>query len=128
MPPADDRASILETESQRQAAVVAVNLDALDDLFAEDLIHIHSTGLVHTKSELLEHMDRKRGFLAIERGVLHIRVDGDIAVMTGTIVNRMRAKQSGGEVVMDGFVTQVLRRYPDRWRFTNFQFTLSMEP
>ena len=73
-------------------------------------------------------MNRKRGFLAIERGPLHVRVDGDIAVMTGPIVNLMRAKPGGGESVMNGFATQVLRRYPDRWRFTNFQFTLSTEP
>ena len=123
----DDAELILAAELRRQQAVVAVDMPALDALFADDLVHVHSTGLVHNKKQLLEHMDRKRGFLGVERGPLQIRVEGDTAVMTGSVVNRMRSKDGQGEMLLHGFVTQVLRRYPDGWKFTNFQFTITTE-
>jgi ketosteroid isomerase-like protein len=123
----DVKAQILEAEQLRQTAVVAIDLVALDQLFADDLVHVHSTGLVHSKEELLQHIDRKRGFLSIERGPLNVRVEGDVAVMTGPIVNRMRGKDGAGDIVMHGFVTQLLRRSPRGWQFTNFQLTLTAE-
>jgi ketosteroid isomerase-like protein len=103
--------------------LVAVDLTELDRLFSEDLVHVHSTGLVHSKPELLQHINQKRAFLAIERGPLYIRVEGDIAVMTGTMTNRMRARDGTGEFLLHGFVTQVLRRSADGWRFISFQLT-----
>ena len=123
----DEKALILEAERRRQSAVVEIDLATLDDLFAEDLIHVHSTGLVHRKRELLRHIDRKRGFIAIERGELDIRIEENVAVMTGPITNRMRGNTGASEIIMHGFVTQVLRRYPDAWRFTNFQLTVTAE-
>ena len=77
-------------ERRRQAALVNVDLKALDEMFADDLVHIHSVGLVHDKAELLAHIDAKRGFAAIERGHLTVRVlSEDAAVMTGTITTHI---------------------------------------
>jgi ketosteroid isomerase-like protein len=119
----DDVNLVLDVENRRRAALVAVDLTELDRLFSEDLVHVHTTGLVHSKQELLQHINQKRAFLAINRGPLHIRVEGDIAVMTGTMTNRMRAKDGTGEFLLHGFVTQVLRRSADGWRFISFQLT-----
>lgn len=117
---------ICETEQRRQAALISVDLDALDALFDDDLLHIHSTGLVHSKSELLQHIGRRRAFISVERGPLQVRLDGNIAVMTGRQVSRMRSTK-GDEVLMDGFVTQVLRKSDAGWKFINFQLTLNRE-
>jgi ketosteroid isomerase-like protein len=117
---------IREVERRREAALLSVDLDALDALFAEDLVHIHSTGLVHGKAELLEHIGRRRAFIAIERGPLDVRIEGNTAVMTGRQTSRMRSP-SGSEVVMDGFVTQILRRSNEGWKLINFQLTLNRE-
>jgi ketosteroid isomerase-like protein len=119
----DDVDLVLDLENRRRAALVAVDLTELDRLFSEDLVHVHSTGLVHSKQELLQHINQKRAFLAINRGPLHIRVEGYIAVMTGTMTNRMRGKDGTGEFLLHGFVTQVLRRSADGWRFISFQLT-----
>jgi ketosteroid isomerase-like protein len=123
----DDMKRILDADNRRRAALVAVDMEELDRLFAEDLIHVHSTGLAHTKAELLRHIDQKRAFLAIDRGPLQIRIEGDIAVMTGLMTNRMRAKDGNGEILLQGFVTQVLRRSADGWRFISFQLTAIRE-
>jgi ketosteroid isomerase-like protein len=119
----DDVDSVLNVENRRRAALVAVDLTELDRLFSEDLLHVHSTGLVHSKPELLQHINKKRAFLAIERGPLQVRVEGDIGVMTGTMTNRMRANDGTGDILLHGFVTQVLRRSADGWRFISFQLT-----
>jgi hypothetical protein len=119
----DDINAILNVENRRRVALVSVDLDELDRLFAEDLIHVHSTGLVHTKFELLRHIEKKRAFLAIDRGELQVRLAGDVAVVTGTMTNRMRAKDGNGEILLHGFVTQVLRRFELGWRFISFQLT-----
>lgn len=122
-----DKALVLEAEQRRIEAVVAADMQGLDQLFADDLVHIHSTGLVHSKAQLLQHIDRKRGFLAIRRGLLRVRIEGNVAVMTGPITNLMRGAE-GSEVIMRGFVTQILRRDSDGWKFTNFQLTVCTEP
>ena len=123
MASSDDSNAILEIERRRRAALVAVDLDELDRLFAEDLIHVHSTGMKHTKTELLRHIEQKRAFLAIDRGDLQIRVEGPIAVITGTMTNRMRSRDGKAEILLHGFVTQVLRRNDEGWQFISFQLT-----
>jgi len=119
----DDSNAILEIERRRRAALVAVDLDELERLFAEDLIHVHSTGMTHTKAELLRHIEQKRAFLAIDRGDLQIRVEGPIAVITGTMTNRMCSRDGKAEILLHGFVTQVLRRNDEGWQFISFQLT-----
>ena len=123
MASSDDSNAILEIERRRRAALVAVDLDELERLFAEDLIHVHSTGMTHTKAELLRHIEQKRAFLAIDRGDLQIRVEGPIAVITGTMTNRMRSRDGKAEILLHGFVTQVLRRNDEGWQFISFQLT-----
>ncbi len=116
-------AEILAVETRRQNALIAGDLETLDEMFDESLIHIHAPGLVHTKPMLLEHVATRQAYLEITRQDLLVRVFGDTAVVTGGIVNRMRAPQ-GGERTVDGVVTQVLHRGADQqWRFVSFQMT-----
>ena len=124
----DAKKSIIEAEQRRQAALVAVDLSALDKLFADDLMHIHSTGLVHNKAELMRHIEHRRGFIGIERGPLDIRIEGNMALMAGPIINRMRAPEGDGEILLEGFVTQILRHTAEGWKFIHFQFTPNREP
>lgn len=117
----DDHALVLRAEEQRRAALVAVDLPALSALFAEDLVHIHSTGMTHDKAALLRHIEERRAFRAIDRGPLHVRIHGDIAIMTGAMTNHM--VMDGRSLAMTGMVTQVLRKEAGAWRFINFQLT-----
>lgn len=123
--PADEatRAEILAVEQRRQAALLAADLGTLDDLFDESLIHIHAPGLTHTKPVLLEHVATRQAYHAMTRGPLTIRVLGDVAIMTGRLVNKL-GSPDGTERIVSGMVTQVLRRCDDgQWRFVNFQMT-----
>lgn len=119
-----DQQAILELEQRRQQALIAVDLDTLDTLFDDDLVHVHSTGLVHDKAQLLEHIAHKRGFAGIQRGALTLRGDAGLALLTGPIINRIRTG-SGEEALMHGFVTQVLRHTASGWKFISFQLTVT---
>lgn len=122
---ADDaaRAEILAVEERRRRALLASDLEALDDLFEDSLVHIHAPGLVHSKAQLLEHVATRHAYLDITRDELVVRLVGDVAVVTGRIVNRLR-RPDGGERVLAGAATQVLARGEDgRWRFISFQMT-----
>jgi ketosteroid isomerase-like protein len=114
---------ILAAEQRRQQALIEVDLDTLDALFDDSLVHIHAPGLVHDKAQLLEHTATRRAYLEITRGSLNVRVFGDVAVVTGPITNRLRTAD-GGERTLAGVATQVLVRSPDLgWRFVSFQMT-----
>lgn len=114
---------VLDLELRRRNALIAGDIDALDEIFDESLIHIHAPGLVHDKALLLEHVSTRQAYLGITRQDLKVRIFGDTAVLTGGIVNRMKAPD-GGERTLDGVVTQVAHRGDDgRWRFVSFQMT-----
>jgi ketosteroid isomerase-like protein len=117
------RDEVLAAETRRQHALIDADVDALNDLFEDSLVHIHAPGVTHTKAQLIEHTVTRRAYLEITRGDLNVRIFGDVAVMTGPISNRMRAA-SGGERTLSGEATQVLHRdATGSWRFVSFQMT-----
>jgi uncharacterized protein DUF4440 len=115
---------LLAVERRRQQALVDVDLDTLDEILDESLVHIHAPGLTHDKAQLLEHTALRRAYLEISRGELVVRLFGDdVAVITGPITNRLRTA-GGGERVLAGVATQVLHRdAAGTWRFVSFQMT-----
>lgn len=122
-PDTEAREAILDVERTRCRALVDVDLDTLDGLFDETLLHIHAPGLIHNKAQLMEHIATRRAYLEITRRDLDVRLIGSVAIVTGEIVNRMRAP-GGGERTLGGVATQVLRRGTDgAWRFVSFQMT-----
>jgi ketosteroid isomerase-like protein len=123
-PMTDVETEVLEAEARRQKALLAVDMHELDALFADDITHIHTNGLLQDKTALLKHIESRRAFIELKRGPLNVRVQADIAVLVGHMTNRMR-HPDGREVVLDGIATQVLRREAGRWRFIAFQFTLN---
>lgn len=117
------RAAILDVEESRQRALLEVDLDTLRDLYDDSLIHTHAPGLTHTKAQLLEHIATRAPYKGATRGELTIRVIGDIAIMTGRLINRL-GSPDGSERTVAGQVIQVLRRCEDgAWRFVSFQMT-----
>lgn len=112
---------IRATENERIRALIDVDMETLDSLFSDRLVHIHSNAIVHSKDELLAYIEQRRAFIAIERGPLTINVCGDMAAMTGRMTSRMRSED--GEVQLSGMVTQVLCLEVGKWRYLNFQFT-----
>lgn len=117
------RAEILAVEERRQQALIDIDLPVLEDLYDDSLIHTHAPGLTHTKAQLLEHVATRAPYKGSNRGELTIRLIGDVAIVTGRLVNRL-GSPDGSERTVAGQVIQVLRRCEDgRWRFVSFQMT-----
>jgi ketosteroid isomerase-like protein len=122
-PAAEVTAELLALEDRRRQALMTVDIDALDELFDEHLVHIHAPGVTHNKAQLLEHVATRAAYLDIVRGELTIRLIGDVAIMTGAVTNRLRTRE-GGERTLTGVATQVARRTDDgSWLFVSFQMT-----
>ena len=122
---ADDatRAEILAVEQRRQRALLDVDLETLADLYDDSLVHTHAPGLTHDKQQLLEHVRTRQAYRDMHRGDLLIRVIGDVAIVTGRLVNRL-GSPDGSDRIVGGQVIQVLRRCEDgAWRFVSFQMT-----
>jgi len=83
-------AQIHEMERRRCQAVVERNLTALEELLAEDMIHIHGTGLVENKAAYLNEMAIRWECKASERANLTVRFYGNVAISTGDVLNVVR--------------------------------------
>ena len=118
------RRQILAVEETRQRALLEADVQTLESLYDEALVHIHAPGVTHSKPQLLEHVATRQAYIDMSRGELTIRLIGpDVAIMTGRLVNRL-GSEDGSERVVGGMVTQVLRRCEDgQWRFVSFQMT-----
>ncbi|PLR34727.1 nuclear transport factor 2 family protein [Chimaeribacter californicus] len=114
---------LLEFERQRQQALTQPDLVLLEKLLAEDLVHVHSTGMVHNKQQFLKHIERMGGFIAISRETPDIRLEGGFAILTGKTRNTIRLLETGEENVRCGFSTLVLRRTPQSWQILLSQLT-----
>ncbi|WP_413742778.1 nuclear transport factor 2 family protein [Sodalis sp. RH15] len=119
----DRRAELLAFEKQRQRALVAGDIAALAPMLADDLVHVHSTGMVHGKQQLLEHVRRMGGFVSIDRDDPQIRLEGGVAILTGDTRNRVRSLKTGEVMTRFGFLTLVLRRSAPGWQIVLSQLT-----
>lgn len=118
------RQEIFAVEKRRHETLMAADTAGLSELMDESLVHIHAPGLTHSKAQLLEHVEKRQAYIEMRREKLRVRLIGaDVAIMTGRLINRLRTPE-GGERVVAGMATQVLRRRADgAWVFLNFQLT-----
>ena len=112
---------LLDREQARCGALIADDMDALADLLSDDLVHVHTTGVVHGKDQLLQHAGTFLRFIDVSREQLLIRPLGDdVAVMTGPMTNVVRRRDQDEPVTVQAFVTQVWARRAGQWRIASF--------
>lgn len=111
-------------ERERRDALVNDDMAGLADLLTDDLVHVHTTGVVQGKEQLLGHAGQFLRFIEVERGPLTIRrVGEDAAVMTGTMTNMVGRRDLDERVKVQAFVTQLWVRCDGEWRVASFQAT-----
>lgn len=125
---ANDVADLLALERRRGEALVARDAAALEALFTDDLVHIHTTGQQMDKPQLLHYVLQVLQFLEVTRADLQVVVRGEVAVMTGRMRNTMRRVDKPEPVSADALVTQVWVRTPSGWRQSNFHACRAAAP
>lgn len=109
MPSATEK-DILALEDKRYAAMIAKNEAALADLFADDLIYVHSSGGVDTKASYIAAIKSgKFDYRKCDRFEEKVRVYGDTALVTGRAVF---------EAVVEGTPKTLRLRYLNVWTKT----------
>ena len=92
-------------------AMVAVDIDKLNAIYADDWATVGSSGRINTKQSLLDNVESgKSKLLWYELGPIDVQVVGDVAVAHGTVKEK-RINGFNGEVVyMD-----LLRKRAGKW-------------
>jgi ketosteroid isomerase-like protein len=117
-------AELLALEQERRRALVEEDYSHVADLFADDLVYVHTTGLVQGKAAYLDYARSVVEYLDIERGELLIRFYGQhLAVMTGTQCNTLRKRGGDQSIRGEGFATQVWACGAQGWQITSFHGT-----
>lgn len=124
----DATAELIELERRRGAALVARDAAALDALFPDELVHIHSTGNVMNKPEIMNYVLKVLQFFDVQRSDVKVQLYGDVAVMTGRMATRMQRVDKPDVVSADSWVTQVWVRRAGTWVQTNFHATRAAAP
>jgi hypothetical protein len=122
-----DRAELIELERQRAEALIRRDAAMLDALWPADLMHIHSTGTVMGKDELMRYVLETLQFLELTRSDLKVQVYGDAALMTGRQLARMRRLDKPEPVNAQSWVTQFWVRRPGGWVQSHFHSVRAAE-
>ena len=118
------KTELLALEQERRRALVEEDYPRVAELFADDLVYVHTTGLVQGKADYLEYAKSAVQYLDIERGELLIRFYGEhLAVMTGTQSNTLRKRGGDQSIRGDGFATQVWACGAEGWQISSFHGT-----
>jgi ketosteroid isomerase-like protein len=120
----DVRNQLLALEQERGRALVEEDYARVAELFADDLVYVHTTCLVQGKADYLDYVRSAVQYLAIERGELQIRFFGEaLAVMTGPQCNTLQKRGGDQTVRGEGFATQVWARGAQGWQISSFHAT-----
>jgi ketosteroid isomerase-like protein len=122
-----DRVRLIELERQRADSLIRRDAAALDALWPADLMHIHSTGTVMGKDELMRYVLETLQFLLLERSELKVQVFGDAALMTGRQRARMQRADKPEPVNAESWVTQLWVRRPGGWVQSHFHSVRAAE-
>jgi hypothetical protein len=115
-------AELLKLDQERCKAITESNWTRYSELMADDLVHIHATGRIENKTQVLEGM-RASPRATYRGGEITVRVYGDTAVMVGSQFNKVGTQQP-----TESAVTQVWVRRAGKWQQVSFQATRKAPP
>lgn len=114
---------IIGLEALRCRALVEADLDVLERLVSDDVVHVHANGKADDKAAYLEMVRGQIRFVAAAREHLNVRVYDQVAVATGPLRQSIEMTATGQRVDMHIMTTQVWRRHENTWRQVSFQAT-----
>lgn len=119
----------LEFDARRVQALVANDIAAVGELFDDDLIYVHSIGLVQRKQEVLGMFANALHVRALETSIEDVVEADDLALVSMTQHMRFHlVAEPQGELEARTWVTAAWRRNADGWRLLRFQATALAAP
>jgi ketosteroid isomerase-like protein len=114
---------IVRLEQARCRALVEADIDSLQKLVSDDVVHVHANGKTDNKAGYLAMVEKQIRFLAASREKLDVRVYGDLAVATGRLDQAIEMKESAQRIDMHVMTTQVWAQREGGWQQVSFQAT-----
>lgn len=110
------RDEIIRLEKDRCAALTSGDVEALSDLMADDLVHIHGNGAIDDKAGYLEGVETKYVFHRVERGDLNTRVYADVVVVIGALDQTVSVRGTDKLNAIKAITTQTWVRSGASWK------------
>lgn len=119
---ADVNEAVLAADSARYRAMIKLDIAALERIFADDLVYMHSTGTIDTKTSLINALrERKFAFKSAETTDTTVRSYGDTAILNGRV--RLVVEVAGTDHhAFSGFTT-IWVRQESGWTLVHWQST-----
>lgn len=109
-----DIAAIRQIGTDMGDAMVAVDIDKLDRIYADDWAIVSSSGKVVTKKDLLSRFrSGEDKLISYELGPIDVQVLDGIAVAQGTV--KEKRVRNGKDVSGEGVYTDYLEKRSGRW-------------
>ena len=106
--------SVLRSLERAQAnAVVEMDFDVLEEIYADDFIFTHGTGEVHDKTRWFDALSSGRDYLSREHEMIEIELHGDLGIVYGVLL--VHAKINGVEGQFRARYVRVYEQRGDRW-------------
>jgi len=115
-----ESSELVELETRRCEAISAGNIETLKSLLSDDYVHVHMNAAVDDRARHLAGVAKRPR--TTTRGEIQVRIYGDLAVLTGELVNQM-AVPGQEPRVMRAYCHQVAVRQGGAWLFVSTQLT-----
>ena len=109
---------LLRLEEERCRAVSAGDIDTLGRLLTDDLTHTHVTGRTEGKAAYLAALGGRPR--TTTRRDLTVRIYGEAAIMTGTLVNAFPPDAGAARPPVEAHALQVWVKTSDGWKQAAF--------
>jgi len=116
------QADLIKSDQQRHNALLASDTDALDALFTDDVIYLHSSGVIDNKQVYLDGLKQgKTKYLQIDYQPAEYRVFNGFALILGKVA--MQLLIEGAEKEVRALIISTWRFENHRWRMMSWQAT-----
>ena len=112
----------LQVEDARYEAQIGNDFEALDRLFAKDLVYIHSSTVQDTKASFIESLrSGKVSYHSMERSGTRVRIFGNVAIITGKAVFEVTSR--GRDMTLNLLFHSVWAKRDSGLQFVSWQAT-----
>ena len=104
-----DEAVLRSLEWAQANAVVEMDFDVLEEIYADDFIFTHGTGEVHDKTRWFDALSSGRDYLSREHEMIEIELHGDLGIVYGVLLVHAKINEVEGQ-----FRARYVRVYKQR--------------
>ena len=108
-----DEVVLRSLERAQANAVVEMDFDVLEEIYADDFIFTHGTGEVHDKTRWFDTLSSGRDYLSREHEMIEIELHGDLGIVYGVLL--VHAKINGIEGQFRARYVRVYKQREGRW-------------